>query len=339
MARPGSSPSVAAAPRREAFIGSSAGTRSGSGCERRGTSAQPGYPTAVIVTGEAGVGKTRLVEELRQQCAAHRRRSAPPAPTSASGRSATRSSCRGSDRPDIAPGLLALRDDQRRTLARLLPELGPTNRSDLADEAAERRRLFDAVARALTVSNQPVLLVADDAQWSDDASLELIHHVVRQPFDVPVVVVLTARFEEVDPDHPLVALRDELAALDRLTELRLERLAAAATVELGRELIGRRPRPANAGDALFAESEGNPLVVTEMVRAGWDGTGPVAIEPAAASGDRQPGSVSCPSSRRRCSTRPRSSAARARQRCSATSATSRCRGSCAAWTSCGAGGS
>ena len=108
----------------------------------------------------------------------------------------------------------------------------------VVDEAAARRRLFDAVARALTVSNQPVLLVVDDAQWSDDASVELIRHVVRQPFDVAVVVVLTARFEEVDPAHPLVALRDELVALDRLTELRLERLPAAATVELGSALMG-----------------------------------------------------------------------------------------------------
>ena len=241
-------------------------------------SARPGAPTAVIVTGEAGVGKTRVVEKLRQHSAA----------TSASigtARSYVGERMLGNSivlqwlrSPGIAPGLRELRDDERRTLARLLPELGTTRRSHFADEAAEHRRLVDAVTRALTMSNQPVLLIADDAQWSDDASLELIRHVIRQPFDVAVVVVLTARFEEVDPDHPLVVLRDELAALERLTELRLERLPAAATVELGSELMGTT-LGRDAGDALFAESEGNPLVVTEMVRAGWDGTAPVAISP------------------------------------------------------------
>ncbi len=239
-------------------------------------SARPGRPTAVIVSGEAGVGKTRLVEELRDYC------------TTASVSIGTARSYAGERTlgnavvvswlrsPGIAPGLRQLRDDLRRTLARLLPELGPFDRADLAEEAVERRRLFDAVAGALTASNRPVLLLGDDAHWSDDASLELIKHVIRQRFDVPVVVVLTVRLDEIDPSHPVVALRDELAVLDRLIELAVERLPQAATIELGCDLLGTTLDP-NAGDALFAESAGNPLVITEMLRAGWDGTGPVAI--------------------------------------------------------------
>ena len=239
-------------------------------------SARPGRPTAVIVSGEAGVGKARLVEELRDYC------------TTASVSIGTARSYAGERTlgnavvvswlrsPGIAPGLRQLRDDLRRTLARLLPELGPFDRADLAEEAVERRRLFDAVAGALTASNRPVLLLGDDAHWSDDASLELIKHVIRQRFDVPVVVVLTVRLDEIDPSHPVVALRDELAVLDRLIELAVERLPQAATTELGCDLLGTTLDP-NAGDALFAESAGNPLVITEMLRAGWDGTGPVAI--------------------------------------------------------------
>ena len=244
-------------------------------------SARPGRPEVVIVSGEAGVGKTRLVEELREHCA-RTTVSVGSARSYAGERTLGHSVVVAWLRsPDIADRLRELSDEARRMLVRLLPELETAQASDLpviADEAAERRRLLDAVARGLTASGRPILLIGDDAQWSDDASLELIHYLVRRPLDVKLVVVLTVRFEDVESGHPLVALRDELAVLERLTELRLERLTEAATIELGGELL-RASLGRAAGETLFAESEGNPLVVTEMVRAGWDGSGPVAISP------------------------------------------------------------
>jgi DNA-binding SARP family transcriptional activator len=244
-------------------------------------SAQPGLPSMVIVSGEPGIGKTRLLEEIREFSAA-------------AGASICGARCYAGERtlgnsvvvawlrsPMVAVRLRELNENERRTLTRLLPELADGGRAewlDVVDDSAERRRFFDAVARALTLSSHPTLLLVDDAQWSDDASLEFIQHVARQPFEVPIVVVLTVRYEEVDPDHPLTAMRNELIAFDRLTEIRLSRLPATATVELGSELRGTELDEV-VGEALFTESEGNPLVIVEMVRSGWNGTSPMTITP------------------------------------------------------------
>ncbi|MGD9999740.1 MAG: hypothetical protein AB7U39_22710, partial [Ilumatobacteraceae bacterium] len=110
------------------------------------------------------------------------------------------------------------------------------------------------------------------------ASLETISHLVRRRFDARLVVVMTARFEDVGSGHGLFALRDELVANEQMTELNLDRLTLDATVELGHELLGSTLTE-TAAAALFAESEGNPLVVTEMLRAGWNGSGPVTLSP------------------------------------------------------------
>lgn len=227
-------------------------------------------PAAVLVTGEPGVGKTRLVEELRAWCA-----------RSDAAVGEARSYATEGDlgfgvvvswlrSPDIRVGLDRLAPGQRAELARLLPELGAPGPLDAADDAERRRRVFDAAATALAGTGKPTLLVADDCQWSDQVSQEFIHYLIRQRADGPLLVVLTARREELEVGHPMTALRDALAVLDRLTELPLERLSRDATGEIGSQLAGSRLDD-DAIEALFADTEGNPLFIVETMRSGWDG--------------------------------------------------------------------
>lgn len=239
--------------------------------------AQHGPASVVLVTGEPGIGKTRLVDELRAWCA-----------RSGAAIGVARSYATEGDlgygvvaswlrSPDVGAGMRQLRPSERTELARLLPELGSLDAADAADaadadDADRRRRLFDAAVAAVAGIGRPVLLVADDCQWSDQVSQEFIHYVVRQRIDAPLLIVLTARREELDLGHPITALRSALVALDRLTEVQLGRLPREATGALGSQLSGS-PLDDGAVEALYAETEGNPLFVVETVRAGRESGG------------------------------------------------------------------
>jgi DNA-binding SARP family transcriptional activator len=241
--------------------------------------AEAGPPAVVFVTGEPGIGKTRLVDELRMWCA-----------RSGAAVGEARSYATEGDlgygvvvswlrSPDIRLGLDRVPPGQRAELARLLPELGSSGPVDGTDDADRRQRLFDAAATAFASVGKPSLLVADDCQWSDQVSQEFIHYLVRHHVDAPLLVALTARREELDAGHPMMALRDALAVLDRLIELPLERLSRYATGAIGSQLAGSRLGK-DAIETLFADTEGNPLFIVETMRSGWGRRAdPVALSP------------------------------------------------------------
>ena len=136
---------------------------------------------------------------------------------------------------------------------------------DPLSEAAQRHHVFDAVSRVLAAQHQPILLVADDAHWCDEQSLQLLHYLLRLPGDQPFLAVATARREEMDRSGALGALVDGLQTLDRLTEIRLDRLTRAASEQLIAVLAEERATPPI--DQLYDDSEGNPLFIVELMRA------------------------------------------------------------------------
>lgn len=240
---------------------------------------QHGQPTVVLVTGEPGIGKTRLVDELRAWCTQAGATIAEARSYATEGDLAYGVVTAWLRSPDVHSAARRLPDEQRADLARLLPELGPAPPADALDDAERRRRIFDAAVAAIAAMSQPTLLIADDAQWSDRVSQEFVHYLVRQQLPAPLLVALTARREEIDGGHPLTALSDSLAALDRLAELALERLDRDATGALARELTDAPLDDARV-DALFAETEGNPLFVVETVRSNADDrSGATAFSP------------------------------------------------------------
>jgi len=231
------------------------------------------------MTGEPGIGKTRLVEELQTFCARAGVAVGEARSYATEGDLAYGVVSAWLRSPDIQAGLRRLPRDQRADLARLLPELGPPATVDGLDDAERRRRIFDAAVAAISSAARPTLLIADDAQSSDQVSQEFVHYLVRRRAERGLLVVLTARREELDAGHPLTVLRDSLALLERLTDLRLERLSREATGALGGQLSGS-PLHERDVDALFAETEGNPLFVVETLRAGgFSGANALALTP------------------------------------------------------------
>lgn len=235
---------------------------------------EDGRAQLVLVTGEPGIGKTRLVEELRSWCA-HRgaataeARSYPAEGELAYGPVVTwlRSEAFKARLKRLDRALLT-------ELARLLPEL-LSGEPGLAPpqplpESEQRQRLFDAVARAIFAPGVPLLLVADDLQWCDRETLQFLHYLLRVAPKARLLVAATARREEVDPGHPVNDLIAALQALERSTEIQLDRLARGETATLAERLAGR-PLEEPDVDRLYDETEGNPLFVVEALRAGWKG--------------------------------------------------------------------
>ena len=202
----------------------------------------------VLLTGEAGIGKTRLVEEFRTWCARQ-------------GAVVAEARCHSAEGPlvygpvaawlrsgALRPRLAQLDPGRRSELARLLPELlveAPDTPKPVPLSADEHRlRLLDAVADAVLAPPAARVLVLDDLQHVDRETCRLVHYLVRREPTARLLIAATARREEIDRDHPAQELLAGLHALDRCTEIELGRLDRAETDAAGARARWRAARRA-----------------------------------------------------------------------------------------------
>jgi DNA-binding SARP family transcriptional activator len=230
-----------------------------------------GRAQLVLVTGEPGVGKTRLVEELQSWCAHRGALIAAARSYPAEGALAYGPIVSWLRSETLKPRLLRLGKARISELARLLPELlhevPGLPQPELLTPSDQRQRLFDAIAAVVLGSGRPLLLVADDVHWWDRESLQVLHYLLRVQPAARLLVAATSRREEVDDQHPLNELVAGLHQLERIADIPLDRFTRAETVTLAEQLAGAQLAEA-AADELFRETEGNPLFVVEAVRAG-----------------------------------------------------------------------
>jgi DNA-binding SARP family transcriptional activator len=217
-----------------------------------------GHAQLVLVSGEAGIGKTRLVDEIGAWCAHRGVAVATARSYAAEGGLAFGPIVAWLRSEALAPRRVRLDRGRLAELARVLPELPGSPPALPPDE--QRQRLFDAMAHALLASSTPVLLIADDLQWADQGTLQFLHYLLRSKKDARLLVAATARSEDLDPLRDLVAA---LRALERIEEIELGPLSRRETALLAERLTGRTP-----DDRLFADTDGNPLFVLETLRAG-----------------------------------------------------------------------
>ncbi len=233
-----------------------------------------GQPQFVLVTGEPGVGKTRLLEEFRSWCAHRGATTAVARSYSTEGALAYGPVVTWLRAEPFGARLDRLDRPRLAELARLLPQL-LTDIPGLAQpealpESERRQRLFEAITRAILAPGGPLLLVADDLHWCDRETLQLLHYLLRVEPDARLLIAATVRREELDRAHPLHDLIAGLQVLDRCTEIALERLSRPETAALAEGLAGR-PVAEEDVARLYEQTEGNPLFVVEALRAGWQG--------------------------------------------------------------------
>lgn len=245
------------------------------------TQATHGEPSLVLVAGEAGVGKSRLVAEFVGR-------------VPAAGGQALAGACLdlGRGQP-YAPFVAAFRTYVRglavearaaafgpwtRALVRLIPDLSLTAADtappdDGPDRSGGQARLFDAVIGAVghISSDRPLALIVEDIHWADGSTRDLVRFLVRNLATERVVIVATYRTDEMHRRHPVMPLLAELERSDRVDRLELARFGRD---DVAAQLLGILGRSSDASsvDALLERSNGLPFYVEELI-AGRDDEG------------------------------------------------------------------
>ncbi|HET9110684.1 MAG TPA: AAA family ATPase, partial [Ktedonobacterales bacterium] len=230
-------------------------------------------PGFALITGEAGMGKSRLAEEMAQWARERGATTATARSYAAEGQLSFAPVIEWLRSPGLRPHVRKLETVWLTELARLLPELLVEN-PDLPHyepltEYGQRQRFFQALTLAVLAAPQPLLLVMDDLQWCDQETLEWLHFLQRFDARARLLILGMARSEETPPLHPLHALLLHLRPAVSVTEIALRPLDAAETAQMAAHMIDRQ-LDVRAALRLFDETEGNPLFIIETVRAGLD---------------------------------------------------------------------
>jgi DNA-binding CsgD family transcriptional regulator len=252
--------------------------------------AASGRPGLVLVGGDSGVGKTRLVSEFEQRLELRSETGAvggseSPGVIFLRGQSLEQSD---GDLP-YAPLLSALRPvvrgrhealgelsaGDRSQLATILPGLEEDGRErDQRPDPSGQLRLFEAMLELLEIlaECEPLVLALEDVHWADRSTRAFIAFAARSLRQTRVLLLLSYRADELHRRHPLRPLLSELERLDRARRIDLRPFDRDELSEVLTDILGSAPdRPLL--NRLFARSEGNPLYTEELLAAGTDGRG------------------------------------------------------------------
>lgn len=255
-----------------AELSSTLGIRTTGASARSATGPGIGQPNVVLLAGDAGVGKTRLLTALRDvafaenwqvvagHCLDFGDSALPYLPFSeVMGRLVA-------DLPDVVDTVAS----NHPGLSRLQP-----GRRMLTGEAGEgtvdRSDIFEAVHALLesAAEKAPLLLVIEDAHWADQSTRDLISFLCSRPFIEQVAIVVSFRGEDLHRRHPLRAQAAEWGRIRGVTRMQLDPLGPAAVRALIKELHPEALPESGVAD-IVGRAEGNAFFVEELVGAAWD---------------------------------------------------------------------
>ena len=227
----------------------------------------------VLVAGEAGIGKTRLVSELaltlHEEGATVLFGRTDPEPLApfqpfVEALSHYAHQCPAGRLRAEAPRAAAELTLLLPILRERLPELEPVA---AADPETRRYRLFDAVSSlVLSIARTgPLMIVLDDLHWADRSTLALLDHLLRRSQPVRLLIVGAFRESEVDASHPLADVLARYSSGRDVLRVSLDGLGEPEIAELMAGMSGHRA-PATLVRQISSGTKGNPLFVNEMTR-------------------------------------------------------------------------
>ncbi len=257
----------------------------------RWAKAKAGQGSALFIRGEAGRGKTRLVEEFGRWAGWQ-------------GGRVLWGRCFEFERvlpyqpvAEALHGLLpALSAQELASLpawavaeaGRLAPEIGelrpdarPTPRPD-----ADHEHLLEGVTRFLAemAAHGPMLLILEDLHWATEPTLAMVHHLAQHLAETALLLVVTFRPEALESDHPLPTLARRLSRDGRAETLSLAPLTPGDVEQFVIEMSGRGEEALPLAQRLHRETEGNPFFLSQVIKALFE-TGALRLQGGAWQGD------------------------------------------------------
>jgi DNA-binding SARP family transcriptional activator len=276
---------------------------------QRAASGQPGL---VVVSGDAGVGKSRLVASLATKVRAQRAVTAGSRCFAGSGRIALAPVAGWLRSPDFRAVAGTMDAAWGGEVSRLLPATGAGTAAGAAGspgipgnsaasrgsvlparagavnaliDAWQRHQFFLGLAQAVLASGKPTLLILDDLQWCDEETLNWLGFLLDYAPEAPLLVAATVRSQELEDNAGTVALLRALRSAGWVSDVELSPLDSAGTTELAQAVSGRQIQ-AQQGALLHAATGGYPLYIVEAAR----GTG-MDVLPSAMLGGTDMGAV------------------------------------------------
>ena len=236
-----------------------------------------GKGQVALISGEAGIGKSRLVAEAKTYAANQgflllqgncfqADRVFPYAPFLDLLQAYFSRSFSQTERRDLVPFAQEL-SQFLPDVTPLISESTPLPVLSAPDPKQEKRRLFSLLLHFFTqqATQQPLLFVLEDLHWSDDTSLELLLYLARRCRHLPLLFVLTYRSDEVSP-----ALRHCLAELDRehlAQDFSLQRLDLAQVDSMLQAIFAMHQAiHTGLGESIYALTEGTPFFIEEILK-------------------------------------------------------------------------
>jgi len=233
----------------------------------------------VFLCGEAGIGKTRLTRELRAYARLR-------------GMQVLYGRCPALFGMDSVPPYTLWREVLRdyvetsspeqlykvvgfyaAEIAKIVPEIGQKLRSlpqslPISPEH-ERDRLFEAVSQfIINLSKEnPLLIVLDDLQWTDQTSLLLMHHLARGIYQAPLLLLGAYRQTDIDEKHPLSPVLAELNRERLFQSVRLERMSFNDISEMIKQILEQDDVPKEFCELVYEKTRGNPFFAEEMIKS------------------------------------------------------------------------